>query len=178
MSHLPLSDMAMLVLKIAALIIFTIGMVTDALDGYYARKHNVVTDTGMHLDPLADSIFFIIVFTTFWILGYMPLYFLLIIVFREGFMHLFLRPFSKKRGESLPANIFGKIKTFCQTIFSVLILLAFIVIQILKINSFEVESFNAITSTVSFILFAIIAFLSIFSLLSYIIKLRALLFKK
>lgn len=178
MRQLQLSDLNILILRIVAIIIFIIGIVTDALDGYYARKHNVVTDTGKHLDPLTDSIFFVIVFTTFYILDYMPIYFLLIIIFREGFMHLFLRPFAKKRGESLPANIFGKTKTFCQSIFSILILIALIVIQGLKLRGFDVEQFNRLTSLVSLILFALIAFLSIFSLLSYIIKLKDMLFKK
>jgi cardiolipin synthase len=42
-------------LRIAALVVFGLVALTDALDGYVARSRNEVTELGRVLDPLADK---------------------------------------------------------------------------------------------------------------------------
>jgi CDP-diacylglycerol--glycerol-3-phosphate 3-phosphatidyltransferase len=164
-----------LILNLISFIVFIFAIITDALDGYLARKMNIVTDLGKHLDPLADCLFFIIVFSTFTITKLMHPILLILILFREGFMHLFLRPFTKKRGKSLPASIFGKIKTFCQCIFSLIILFLFILKDFLSLYSYNTDYLASLITILSPILFSIIAFLSLASLVIYLINMPKIL---
>jgi len=175
-----LSSIIILIFQIISLFIFIFAIITDALDGYFARKHNKITDFGKHLDPLSDSIFFILVFLTFLYLKLMPWYFFIIIFLREAFMHIFLRPFFKRKKSSLPANIYGKIKTVFQSIISIIIILGIILSQILKIINKNdlLNLFNDYFLKISYILFAIIAFLSLLSLTTYLIHFKKVFFNK
>ncbi|MDP7038069.1 MAG: CDP-diacylglycerol--glycerol-3-phosphate 3-phosphatidyltransferase, partial [Myxococcota bacterium] len=48
-----------------AALIYAVGAITDILDGYYARKHNLVTNFGKFLDPLTDKLYFLVVLIAF-----------------------------------------------------------------------------------------------------------------
>jgi CDP-diacylglycerol--glycerol-3-phosphate 3-phosphatidyltransferase len=41
---------------IACVVVFAVAAVTDWLDGYYARKHNITSSLGRNLDPLVDKV--------------------------------------------------------------------------------------------------------------------------
>ncbi len=148
-------------MNVLSFVVFLIAIITDGLDGFVARKLNIVSDFGKHFDPIADSIFFIIVFATFVYIGLMPVVFLLIVMVREGVMHLYMRPFSKIKGFSLPANIFGKLKTVFQSVFSLVVIALMIA---LKGERIKIFSFEAISS----VLFALIVLFSVLSLTTYI----------
>lgn len=167
------SEISHLVINIVAFFIFVTAIITDGLDGYVARKTGTVTDFGKHFDPLADSIFFVIVFGTFVVIGLMPWYLFLIVLFRECYMHIYLRPHLRRHGTMLPANIYGKLKTVCQSLFSLVIIFMMILLETFKVYKLytdNIAQFDATIHTVSFILFCIIAFLSIMSLLIYLVK--------
>ncbi len=162
-----------LILKIITLIIFITAIITDGLDGYFARKNQKVTDFGKHFDPLADSIFFILVFFSFVYIRIMPIYLFLIILIRELSMHLFLRPFIKRKGAFLPANIYGKLKTIFQSVFSIIILSILFFIDLLKIiisNKKSIDFIIYIFNIICYIFFIIIVFLSVISFIIYIIQ--------
>ena len=114
-------------------IIFLVAAFTDFLDGYIARKYNLVTDLGKFLDPIADKILvigaFIIMLTAPCILagsfGY-TFYQLAggigvtIIVARELIVSV-LRMLAAGKGKVLAAEKSGKIKTLV-TDFAIFIL--------------------------------------------------------
>lgn len=83
---------------------------TDFLDGFYARKNNEVSDFGKMYDPFADVILHLTTFASFAISGYMPLIFLILIIYREFGMN-FVRMVAAKKGTAIAARSGGKLKT-------------------------------------------------------------------
>ena len=114
-------------------IIFTIAAFTDFLDGYIARKYNLVTDLGKFIDPIADKILVlsacIVIITEPMIFGLENLVFgkilggvgVAILVAREMVVCV-LRMIAAGKGMVLAAEKVGKIKTFV-TDFAIIALL-------------------------------------------------------
>ncbi len=105
-----------------AFIIFVIASITDFVDGKLARKNNQITNLGKLLDPLADKML-----TTAALLGFMQtglcnIWVLMIVLTRE-FTVTGIRMIATVQNVVIPANIWGKIKTATQMIFSGAILL-------------------------------------------------------
>lgn len=105
--------------KIVALIIFVIAALTDLFDGKIARKHNLVTDLGKFLDPIADKLLTSAVLFMIIVDGTIPapwgVIVVTIIIARE-FMVSALRLIAASKGTVLAADIWGKTKTFVQMI--------------------------------------------------------------
>ena len=60
--------------RVIAAILFFIGGMTDYLDGWYARKYNLVTKLGKILDPIADKIIILGGFSVFSSLTHLDVY--------------------------------------------------------------------------------------------------------
>ncbi|MCR5564980.1 MAG: CDP-diacylglycerol--glycerol-3-phosphate 3-phosphatidyltransferase [Gammaproteobacteria bacterium] len=106
---------------------FIIGSITDFLDGYIARKHNLVTGFGKLMDPLADKI--LVISTIIILVDYkatIPFFWISIIVIFRELLVLGVRLASLEGGgEVIAADYLGKAKTLTQMVsMSALIILA------------------------------------------------------
>lgn len=99
---------------------------TDACDGYLARRYNQVTDLGKILDPMADSIARMTVFLTFTQPPVtLPIPFIFIFLYRDSVVST-LRTICALRGFALAARTSGKIKAAIQAVAAVIIVLLMI----------------------------------------------------
>lgn len=108
-------------------LLFLLGVseLSDAFDGYFARKYNQVTDLGKILDPMADSIYRISVFLSFTQPPInLPLLLVFVFLYRDSVIST-LRTICALRGLALAARATGKIKAIMQagSLFIILILM-------------------------------------------------------
>jgi len=98
------------------ILLFLLGVseLSDAFDGYLARKFHQVTDLGKLLDPMADSIYRISVFLTFTQPPVnLPLLIVFIFIYRDSVIGT-LRTICALRNFALAARSTGKIKAIIQ----------------------------------------------------------------
>ena len=93
--------------------IFFIASITDAYDGYYARKYNQVTPEGKFLDPLADKILVSSAFISFALLDIIEFWMVGLIIFRDLFV-TGLRMAMEQKGLSMVTSTIAKAKTVAQ----------------------------------------------------------------
>jgi CDP-diacylglycerol--glycerol-3-phosphate 3-phosphatidyltransferase len=96
-----------------ALVVFVVGALSDLVDGYLARRHEMTTPVGAWLDPLSDKLFVIVPALALALLGEFPWWAAAVIVLREAAVSL-LRWRLDRRGVSMPASRAGKAKTLSQ----------------------------------------------------------------
>ena len=104
-----------------AAVVFIIASITDAVDGYIARKRNIVTNLGKFIDPLADKILVIAVLTALVELHRFPAWMVVVIISRE-FIVSGLRMVAASEGVVIAASKGGKRKTVTQIIGIILLL--------------------------------------------------------
>jgi CDP-diacylglycerol---glycerol-3-phosphate 3-phosphatidyltransferase len=105
-----------------ALVLFIAGGITDLLDGIIARRHKLITNFGILMDPLADKILVCSAFIAFVGLDWIPAWMVVIIVTRELAI-TGLRLLAASKNLVLAAEGYGKHKTISQIVAIIAILI-------------------------------------------------------
>lgn len=105
-----------------ACIIFSVASISDAVDGYLARKYNQITNFGKFLDPIADKVLTTSALLAFMSMGLCNIWIAMLVLTRE-FAIASVRMIAASGGVVIPANIWGKIKTISQMVFTIVIML-------------------------------------------------------
>ncbi len=90
--------------------LFIIASLTDFVDGYIARKNNIVTDFGKFMDAVADKILVNTILIIFAAQGFIHPIIPVIIIMRDTFVDS-IRMVASKSGKVIPAGMLGKVKT-------------------------------------------------------------------
>ncbi|HQD50324.1 MAG TPA: CDP-diacylglycerol--glycerol-3-phosphate 3-phosphatidyltransferase [Defluviitaleaceae bacterium] len=108
--------------RIIAVIIFALASFTDYLDGYIARKNNLVTNFGKFMDPLADKLLVTSALISLVELGDLSAWIAILIISRE-FIITGFRLIAASDGIVIAASWWGKIKTVSQMLMIIIVLL-------------------------------------------------------
>ncbi|MCF8541101.1 MAG: CDP-diacylglycerol--glycerol-3-phosphate 3-phosphatidyltransferase [Aurantimicrobium sp.] len=106
------TDQASDVTRWVAAGLFVLGMATDGIDGFVARRYNLVTDLGKILDPIADKVLTGGALIALSILGELPWWVTALILVREVGITIFRMAVISD--QVIPASRGGKIKTVVQ----------------------------------------------------------------
>lgn len=107
-----------------ALLVFVVAGITDGLDGWIAKTFNLQSAFGAMLDPLADKLLLVSTYTMLAVLGDIPFWLLVLVVFRDFIIvgGYWLLVAMEKKLEVQPSLI-SKLNTFFQILLVVLVLI-------------------------------------------------------
>ncbi len=91
-----------------AILVFVLAGLTDVLDGYIARKYNMITKWGKLMDPLADKLMLITVLICLYTKNFVPGAVIVIVLVKELLMILGAAFLYKNKNVVVQSNFFGK----------------------------------------------------------------------
>jgi CDP-diacylglycerol--glycerol-3-phosphate 3-phosphatidyltransferase len=135
--------------------IFIIACLSDALDGHIARKHNLITNFGKLMDPLADKLLVCAALTALTARGTLPAWVTVLIISRE-FAVTGLRQLALERNIVIAASFWAKFKTAGQMVMVVYFLAGF--------------PAAAVTQIIDWVLIVAVGLLTVLSAAEYFVK--------
>lgn len=120
---LVLWDVVVPISQMWAAVVFTVASLTDFLDGYLARKYQLVTTFGAFFDPMADKLLVMAAFLLLIQLQVIPAWIVIIIISRELMVTGLRVLIAQANGKVLSAALPGKIKTATQMLAIILFIL-------------------------------------------------------
>lgn len=141
----------------AAVGVFVLASITDALDGRIARKNGLVTNFGKFIDPIADKLLVMSALIVLVERGRMPGWVCIVMLAREFAISGF-RLVAAGTGKVIAAGILGKIKTVTQMIAVIALLLT------------AIDGVFAPLGTFADVAMYVSAFMTVWSGADYIIK--------
>lgn len=142
--------------NLIVLAIFCLASLTDFLDGYIARKNNLITTFGKFMDPLADKVLVLAALMIMLETGKIPGWVVTIILARE-FLVTGIRLIAVSDNQVIAASKLGKLKTISQMVMIIVVLL----------NNYP---FSLINFPLNTILIYIACFLTMISGIDYFLK--------
>ena len=143
------------------ILLLCISELSDFLDGFIARKYNLVTTLGKILDPMADSLVRLTILISFTKgIVQIPLFLVFIFMYRD-FMISTLRTVCALKGITLSARYSGKIKSVILAIVVFIIIILMIPYSLGVITKMELQR-------ISIIFLSLTAIYTIYSGIEYI----------
>ncbi len=151
-----------MIYRIIAEVIFCVASITDLLDGHIARKHNLVTNFGKFMDPLADKLLVCSALICLVANGQIDAWIVIVIIARE-FIISGLRLIASDKGVVIAASWWGKWKTTFQMIM--------IIVLIMNFSYFFAGTlFGTIMIYLEIVLIYVALILTIISMIDYLVK--------
>ena len=139
--------------KWIAVALFVLASLTDFLDGYIARKYNLVSNFGKFMDPLADKLLVSAAMICLVEMGRLPAWVVILIISREFIISGF-RLIASDNGIVIAASYWGKFKTVFQ--------MAMIIVLICNLGG--------VFGMIETVLIWISLILTVVSLVDYVVK--------
>ncbi|MGD9200534.1 MAG: CDP-diacylglycerol--glycerol-3-phosphate 3-phosphatidyltransferase [Chitinispirillia bacterium] len=168
--YMAVMPQALLFYVFTSFVLFVLLELTDAFDGYIARRRKEVTVLGKLLDPIADSLLHTTLLVIFLVTKIIPLWLFFIFIYRDTFL-LVIRSLYASNNKIQGARLSGKIKTVSLSI------AFFIIITLNVLSNLNIHFIpNEICGRhFGFYLLLISAILTLFSAIDYAIAERSLL---
>lgn len=140
-----------------AFVLFVAAGISDAVDGFIAKRFNMTTELGAYLDPLADKALIVSIYLTLGINGFIPRWLVILVVSRDilivgGIMLSWLV------GNPLKIRplLVSKLNTVAQIVFACIVL--------------GTLGFNIEADTLRLVLMGLVAILTLLSIAAYVVE--------